>query len=80
MAKSKIAITMKKDILEELDGLIRDKFFVNRSQAIEAAARDMVDRRRKTRLGCECRKLDKAFEQCLAEEGWDRDAKEWPEY
>jgi metal-responsive CopG/Arc/MetJ family transcriptional regulator len=80
MAKIKIAITMKKDILEDIDGLVQDRTFANRSQAIGAAAQAMIERHRKTRLGRECRKLDKAAEQRLAEEGWSRDIEEWPEY
>ncbi len=80
MPKSKIAITMKKEILEEIDDWVREKIFPNRSQAIESAMQDRIDRRRKTRLGRECRKLDAAQEQRFAEEGLKRDGTEWPEY
>jgi metal-responsive CopG/Arc/MetJ family transcriptional regulator len=80
MAKAKIAITMKKDVLKEIDRLVLNKLFLNRSQAIESAAQDMVDRHRKMRLAHECRNLEKAEEQRLAEEGLERDGAEWPEY
>ncbi len=80
MRKTKIAITMKKDLLEEIDRLVGDGFYPNRSQAIEAAAEAQIERRRKVRLLAECRKLDPAAERELAEEGIARDATEWPEY
>jgi hypothetical protein len=34
----------------------------------------------KSRLARECAKLDKAFEQALAEEGLAAEMEEWPEY
>lgn len=80
MSKAKIAITMKKNLLEEIDRLIEDGMFVNRSQTIEAAVEEKVGRLRRTRLLRECRKLDPTEEKELAEEGLPRDETEWPKY
>ncbi|MDP2913873.1 MAG: ribbon-helix-helix domain-containing protein [Candidatus Aminicenantes bacterium] len=80
MSKAKIAITMKKNLLEEIDRLIEDGMFVNRSQTIEAAVEEKVGRLRRTRLLRECRKLDPASEKELAEESLPKDETEWPEY
>jgi len=80
MPKHKIAITVKKDLLGEIDRLVLAGVYPNRSRAIEAAVEDQIARIRKTRLLAECRKLDPAFERALAEEAISTDAKEWPEY
>jgi metal-responsive CopG/Arc/MetJ family transcriptional regulator len=80
MSKAKIAITMRKNLVEEIDRLIKEGEFVNRSQTIEAAVEEKVGRLRKTRLLRECRKLDRAIEKELAEEGFPMDETEWPEY
>jgi hypothetical protein len=34
----------------------------------------------KSRLARECAKLDKSFEQSLADEGLETEIEEWPEY
>jgi len=44
-------------------------FFTNRSKAIQEAVEDKLIRLDKSRLAQECAKLDRAFEQALAEEG-----------
>jgi metal-responsive CopG/Arc/MetJ family transcriptional regulator len=80
MSKAKIAITMRKDLLEDIDRLTEEGMFVNRSQAIEAAVEEKIRLLRKTRLLRECRKLEPAVERELAEEGLPRDETEWPEY
>lgn len=80
MPKQKIAITMSKDLLEEIDRLVAEGISPNRSQAVEKAVDDFVSRRRKSRLLAECRKLDPAFERELSEESLPKDTFEWPEY
>lgn len=71
---------MKRDLLEEIDRLVEEGIFPNRSQAIESAVEDHHIRLRKTRLLAECLKLDPAAERELAEEGLAKDTSEWPEY
>jgi Arc/MetJ-type ribon-helix-helix transcriptional regulator len=80
MARSKIAISLDERALEEVDRLVRQGVFASRSQAIEAAVEEKLERMQRTRLALECAKLDPAFEQALAEEGISRDLASWPEY
>ena len=80
MAKSKIAVSLDSKVVEAVDRLVASEVFPNRSQAIESALRDKLDRLERRRLARECGKLDPAFEKALAEEGLSQDSSEWPEY
>jgi metal-responsive CopG/Arc/MetJ family transcriptional regulator len=80
MAASKIAITIDDKILRRLDLLVQSNVFPNRSKAIQEAIEDKLVRLDKTRLAQECAKLDRAFEQTLAEEGLSSELEEWPQY
>ena len=80
MARSKIAITIEQALLVQLDHLIRSKVFPNRSQAIQSALEEKLNRLNHRRLAIECSKLDPQFEKALAEEGLSEDLAEWPEY
>ena len=80
MAASKIAITMDDKTLKRLDLLVKSKFFPNRSNAIQQAVTEKLNRIDKSRLAQECAKLDPEFEQSLAEEGFSSELEEWPEY
>ena len=80
MPKSKIAVTLDRNIVGEVDRLVKQRAYPNRSQAIEDALREKLLRLKKNRLAEEVAKLDPAFERSLAEEGLSRDASEWPEY
>ena len=80
MGKAKIAITLDKQSISELDRLIKEDIFQNRSQAIQEAISEKLLRLKKTRLISESSKLNAAFERNLSEEGIARDVKEWPEY
>jgi metal-responsive CopG/Arc/MetJ family transcriptional regulator len=80
MPKTKVAVTVDAALLEELDDLIADAQFPNRSQAIEAALAEKLDRLRRTRLARECARLDPAEEKALAEEGLSEELAAWPEY
>lgn len=80
MAKAKVAVTIDARILEDLDALIAADRFPNRSQAIEAALTDKIDRLRHTRLAREAAKLDSRQEQAEADEGLAMDAATWPQY
>ena len=78
MAKMKIAITIEEALIREIDVMIKNRLFANRSNAIESAVSEKVDRMQKTRLARECAKLDKKYERSMAEEGME--SEEWPEY
>jgi len=80
MAKAKVAVTIDTRILEDLDALIAADRFPNRSQAVEAALADKIDRLRHTRLAREAAKLDPHQEQAEADENLATDAATWPEY
>jgi metal-responsive CopG/Arc/MetJ family transcriptional regulator len=80
MRKEKIAITLDEEYLAELDRLIREQIFVNRSQAIQTAVGEKLAHLKHDRLAVECAKLDRTEEKTLAEEGLAEDVKSWPEY
>jgi Arc/MetJ-type ribon-helix-helix transcriptional regulator len=80
MAKTKIAVTIDESIMRQIDRLVRQGTFANRSQAIEAAARDKLARMANSRLARECAKLDPGDEGEMAEEGIVEDEKRWPPF
>ncbi len=80
MAKLKIAITLDGETLRQIDRLVRERVFPNRSRAIEQAVVEKLERLDRRRLARECAKLDPAFERTLAEEGISVELSEWPEY
>jgi Arc/MetJ-type ribon-helix-helix transcriptional regulator len=80
MPKAKIAISLDETILGELDRLVRNGMFSNRSQAIENAVAEELSRLGRVRLAAECAKLDQAAEKELADEGLVGEMAEWPEY
>jgi len=77
---AKITISIDQGLLKKVDSLVEARVFGNRSQAIQEAIEEKITRIDKTRLARECSKLDKAFEQSLADEGLDAEIAEWPEY
>jgi len=80
MSTVKIAITIDQDLLARLDHLVEAKQFPNRSRAVQEAIRDKLQRLQKNRLARESAKLDRAFEQTLADEGLREDNEQWPVY
>ncbi|MEW6213496.1 MAG: ribbon-helix-helix domain-containing protein [Acidobacteriota bacterium] len=80
MSTAKVAITIDETLLNKIDRLVKMKVFPNRSRAIQEAVEDKLARMDRNRLARECCKLDRKFEQSLAEEGMDVELDEWPEY
>jgi Arc/MetJ-type ribon-helix-helix transcriptional regulator len=80
MPKMKIAITLERAILEEVDRLVSLGTFANRSRAIESAVYERVSRLSGGRLARECAKLDPAEERAFAEQGMEAELDQWPEY
>ena len=80
MGRSKVAITIDEELLEKLDRLVKRAMFRNRSQAIQIAVKEKLERVDRSRLARECSKLDPGFEKALAEEGLSEELREWPEY
>ena len=63
-----------------IDRLVREEVFPNRSQIIQEAVEETLQRMERSRLAKECAKLDPAFEKAMAEEGMSEELSEWPEY
>ena len=80
MPKVKIAITLDADLLRELDRTVAASRSGNRSQAIEAAVREKLERLARRRLATECALLDPKIERAMAEEGLAGDTASWPVY
>jgi len=80
MARSKVAVSLEAGTLRRLDQLVRRAVFPNRSQAIQSAIEEKLERLERSRLARECAKLDPAFEKALAEEGLSEDLSQWPAY
>jgi len=80
MPKTKVAITLDAALLDRLDALVGARRFKNRSQAIESAVSEKLERYGRTRLAQECAKLDPTEERKMAEAGLAEDAASWPEY
>lgn len=80
MGKTKIAITLDEQYIDQLDRFVKERIFQNRSQAIQKAVEEKLARMKRTRLSKECAKLDQTFEKAMAEEGLTEDVSQWPEY
>ena len=80
MGSAKVAITMEKDLLKQVDRWVTEGRYPNRSQAIQAAVREKLERARRRRLAEEASKLDPKEERALAEEGFAAGSEIWPAY
>ena len=74
-----MAISLDPRVLKRLDRLV-GSVFESRSEAIQTAIEEKLSRMHQTDLARECSKLDKHFEQALADEGLSDEIDEWPEY
>jgi len=81
MSTTKVAITLNQKTLKKLDQLVKKQnIFPNRSQAIQEAVEEKLERMERSRLARECAKLNPIFEKAIAEEGISRELSEWPKY
>ena len=80
MPKTKVALTLDADLLEQVDDLVAKQKFRNRSQAVEAALSDKLHRLARTRLARETAKLNPTEEKRMADEGLADALDAWPEY
>lgn len=80
MSKEKIAVTLDEKFIGELDRLVGERMFRSRSQAIQEAVSEKLQRMKRTRLAAESAKLEPLVERKLSEEGFTEDMKQWPEY
>ena len=80
MTKAKVAITLERSVLDELDELVSRRLFDNRSQAIEIAVVEKLERHKRVRLVSALNDLDPLEEASLADEGLQTELSSWPEY
>lgn len=80
MSKTKVAVTIDSDLLAQVDQLVAQQVFSNRSKAFQDALEDKLMRTQRSRLARESAKLDPGVEQALAEEGIDQELASWPAY
>jgi metal-responsive CopG/Arc/MetJ family transcriptional regulator len=80
MSVAKVAISIDHRLLRRLDSLVEQEVFRSRSEAIQKAVAEKLDRLDRGRLARECAKLWPIEEQEMAEEGIARDLAEWAEY
>lgn len=80
MGRSKIAITLDERTVGAVDELVSNRRYPSRSQAIQEAVDEKLERLSHSRLARECAKLDQGFEQALAEEGMSGELDQWPPY
>jgi Arc/MetJ-type ribon-helix-helix transcriptional regulator len=80
MPKTRVALTLDAELLEQVDDLVAKQRFRNRSQAVEAALADKLRRLARTRLARESAKLNPDDEKRLADEGLTDALESWPEY
>ena len=80
MARSKVAVSLDEQVLNRLDRLVRRAVFRNRSQAIQIAVEEKLQRLERRRLAQECAKLDPQLEKSLAEEGLSEELSARPKY
>lgn len=80
MPKTKVALTLESGLVAQVDDLVHQKRFRNRSQAVETALADKLHRLARTRLAREVAKLNPSEEKLLADEGLVDALESWPEY
>lgn len=79
MLKPKIAVALDSQVLRELDELVARGRIQSRSQAIEAALTEKLERLAGIRRAREAAKLEPDEEHALAEEGMVSELASWPE-
>ena len=78
MATAKVAITVDQQLLRLIDRWVTQGRYPSRSQAIQSAVREKVERWNHTRLAEEAAKLNPKEERALAEEAFTGEG--WPAF
>ena len=74
----KIAVTLDKRTVADLDRWVNEGKYPNRSRALQSAVNLLSEREKRTRLVRELAKIDPQEEKQMAEQGLGDRA--WPEY
>lgn len=69
MSRFRVAMSLEQTTLDRLDRLVKKGVFPSRSEAIQIAVEEKLDRIDRSRLARECAKLDRGFEKSLSEGG-----------
>ena len=77
MSTTRIAISLEKGLLSQIDEMVSQQLFPNRTDAIQKAVKEMLSRLNRNRLALECSNLDPDFERALADEGFSTEVEEW---
>ena len=77
MASAKVAITLDSQLLRTVDRWVKQGRYPNRSQAIQVALREKLERWKRIRLAEEVSKIDPSEEKSLADEKLSGET--WPE-
>jgi len=77
VAMTKIAVTVERETLREIDGLVRAGRYANRSRAVQEALREQVARVQRSRLVHELSKIDPAEEKAMAGESFRAESRSW---
>ena len=65
----KIAVTLEKETVAEVDRWIREGKYPNRSSVLQSAVNLLAEREKRCRMARELAKMDRSEEQRMAEEG-----------
>lgn len=74
----KVAVTLEKKTVANLNRWVREGRYPNRSRALQRAAELLEERERRSGLALELAKLNPAEERAMAEEGLGDDS--WPAF
>lgn len=80
MSTSKITISIDQTLLQQVDLLVKEHIFPNRSQAFQEALQAKLREIRRQRFDAECQKFDPQAEQTLADQGLSSEVDQWPIY
>ena len=80
MPTTKVAISLDKELVGELDRLVAENKYPNRSKAIQDAVQDKLSKLKQSRLVAECAKLEPSEEKQLAETDMVTVLETWPDY
>jgi Arc/MetJ-type ribon-helix-helix transcriptional regulator len=78
MSAANVAISMDELLLQRLDQLVKDGAFRDRSEAVQQAVSEKIQRMDTCALARECAKLEPKAEQALADESLAADLSSWP--
>jgi Arc/MetJ-type ribon-helix-helix transcriptional regulator len=78
MSAANVAISMDELLLQRLDQLVKDGAFRDRSEAVQQAVSEKIQRMDTSALARECAKLEPKAEQALADESLAADLSSWP--